>query len=321
MLAISGTEGSLHVFTGPSFANRKVFQNIGRVVRAAYSPDGSMIAVSVWDSSRMNLRIYDSSMSRLLYTTASGDYVQRFSPTSRYLLTTNDILDVRTWKSVYMSGGDYNNDVQHSAFIDNDRFFIRSTKDFGIYELNLTEKTKSRYINYRGKAFFSEDGRYAWVLDSTEKLSCIRTGDWTLLSSINIPYRLTNQNVNFYGHVFPHPTACAVGFKNSLGTLYLWYPLSSTVTAVSEESGDTVESVCGIAQALSIRCRNGSAQLVLNGEPDSHSIRVVDVLGRDVAFEMDNRTVRLSNCRPGYHLVRYHHNGRTVSIPLMVVEE
>ena len=220
-----------------------------------------------------------------------------------------------------MSGGDYNNDSKYSAFIDNDRYFIRSTKDFGIYVLDLVDNTKSRYEDFPGKAFFSEDGTYAWVLDSTGRLSCIRTRDWKVLSSITVPFGIARRYVYPYGLVYPHPTACAVGMRNAFESLYIWYPLTSTVTSVPEESNEPSHPLRGDPQAVSIRCRNGNAQLQLESEPETNSLRVVDVLGREVAFTMENHTLRLLNCRPGYHAITYRHAGHSVNIPVMVVEE
>ncbi|MFM8437374.1 MAG: hypothetical protein ACKOAX_02770, partial [Candidatus Kapaibacterium sp.] len=238
-----------------------------------------------------------------------------------YLLTEYDIIDTRTWKSVNLWGGDYNNVTFHSAFIDNDRYFVRSTMDFGIYVLDLVDNTKSRYEDFPGKAFFSANGAYAWVLDSTERLSCIRTRDWKLISSITVPFGIAGRYVFPYGQVYPHPTACAVGMRNAFESLYIWYPLTSTVTSVSEESDEPSHPLHGDPQAVSIRCRNGNAQLQLQSDPEASSMRVVDVLGREVAFSIDNRNLRIVNCRPGYHAITYRHAGHNVNIPVMVVEE
>lgn len=321
VVAVAGRDSLLCIFSGPGLADKKVFRTFGRVRSVVFSPDGSKIALSTMDSAGSFIRVFDSTMTNELYNMKTPDVVSRFSPTSRYLLTFYDIIDTRTWKSVNLIGGDYNTSIESSAFIDGDRWYARSTKDFGIYLLNLTDMTKSRYENYFGKTHFSLNGAYAWVVDSTSKLTCIRTSDWKVLSSIDIPYGITGRNVWVYGDVYPHPSACAVGFKNSLRSFYIWYPLTSTVTSVPEEPNEPTHALRGDPQAVSIRCRNGSAQLVVETEPETNSLRVVDVLGREVAFTMENRTLRLVNCRPGYHAITYRHAGHSVNIPVMVVEE
>ena len=309
-------------YSGPNYEKQQKARFNGQVRSLLYDDSLSIFVACVEENGGNILTVMDKDMQKVVFrnNVDRDTRIIRLSPTRRYLLLSNDIVDTKSWKSVHVSGGDYNVPMEYGGFLFKDSIYACSTPDFGLYMLDLRNTDNRSYKNIRGRVVINELRNSAFVIDSADNVTFMKTDDWTGRSNIYIPYKIEADLSVTNGMTF-NSDVDALCVKNSLGTLYLWYPLSSTVTAVSEESGDTVESVCGIAQALSIRCRNGSAQLVLNGEPDSHSIRVVDVLGRDVAFEMDNRTVRLSNCRPGYHLVRYHHNGRTVSIPLMVVEE
>jgi photosystem II stability/assembly factor-like uncharacterized protein len=95
--------------------------------------------------------------------------------------------------------------------------------------------------------------------------------------------------------------------------------LTSSITSIDNTTFRDTSG--GSSYAISIPCRNGISQLALLATPDPGSMRVIDVLGREVAWSMENFTVRLSQCHAGYHLVTYRHAGRTQSIPVMVVEE
>jgi hypothetical protein len=317
----------VHVLSGPGYATRSSMEFSGFVYgRLPINSKEGMIVIRCIDTTgHVWLRVYDMSLTKVLYSQSigMGDFMKEFSPTGRYMALENEVIDVRTWKSTYVIGGDYNVNAERGAFLDNDKYYARSTSDFGIYVYNLQANDDQSYKKFPGRAYFSENGKYAWVVDSNDVMSCVRTSDWQVISTLKVPFGFTYYYDFKFGKstAFPHPSACAIAFKNKLNSLYIWYPLTSTVTSVPEESIEPTHALRGDPQAVSIRCRNGSAQLVVETEPETNSLRVVDVLGREVAFTMENRTLRLVNCRPGYHAITYRHAGHSVNIPVMVVEE
>jgi hypothetical protein len=150
------------------------------------------------------------------------------------------------------------------------------------------------------------------------------TSDWKERSLFTIPNGVSfseyvRQDVYIPGSFTLNPNADAIALRNSIGTLYIWYPLTSSITSVDNTTFRDTSG--GSSYAICIPCRNGISQLALLATPDPGSMRVIDVLGREVAWSMENSTVRLSQCHAGYHLVTYRHAGRTQSIPVMVVEE
>jgi hypothetical protein len=318
-VAYVGTDNTmLWVRNRPDFANAVPCRLTHPIISLAINPTGTMIAVLVATSPHHTLFVYDESLTKVLFT-APFSYTQslvRFSPSGRYLQFNEDILDVQTWKSVYFPGGDYNGRADDAGFVDNDTYFVRSTERFGLYLLNLRNKSDVRYKDFKGTAHFGKSGEYVFVVDSANTVRCIRTKDWTELSRFSLPLGVS---VKEERSVFPHPTLPAVGILNGCGTLYIWYPLTSSVTSVDNTTFRDTSG--GSSYAISIPCRNGISQLALQAAPDPGSMRVIDVLGREVAWSMENSTVRLSQCHAGYHLVTYRHAGRTQSIPVMVVEE
>lgn len=313
----------IDVLSGNDYEQVNQFKLEGRVLRVYWSPDKSKaLVLSIPDTStgKYVYSVYDSAFAKRLYSVPwnASEGSPRFSASGRYILFGNDIVDTRTWKSVYMVGGDYNGDLSEAGFVNEEKYFVRSTIDFGLYVLNLTDINDRTYKNYRGRAYCSASGEYVWVVDSVSILHCIRTKDWKEISSIQIPFRAPGDLDNV-AKVYPHPKACATAFFNDYGTLYIWYPLTSSVTSVDNTTFR--DSSGGSSYAISIPCRNGISQLALQAAPDPGSMRVIDVLGREVAWSIENSIVRLSQCRAGYHLVTYRHAGRTQSIPVMVVEE
>jgi hypothetical protein len=324
LFAIGDVAGNCHLYSVEPFEKIRVIKLPGRIERMIMKGKNQPSALVVFNSG-IEMMVYDATFDSVLYSSSGYKNLPvRFSPTGRYLLTTEDIRDTKTWRSVYIPGGDYDVPIENAAFLYNDSIFARSTKDFGVYLLDLQNYERSSYKKLDAKVYFNEKRGTAYSIDSINTVRFMHTSDWTVRSSVIAPNGILSRIDADYRipvEITLNPYTDAIAFRNSIGSLCIWYPLTSTVTSVPEESIEPTHALRGDPQAVSIRCRNGTAQLVVETEPETNSLRVVDVLGREVAFTMENRTLRLVNCRPGYHAITYRHAGHSVNIPVMVVEE
>jgi hypothetical protein len=326
MLAVGDNKGNCYVYTVEPFKKLRMIKLPGNLMSMTMKGVNKESALVVDMNTSQELMVYDASFDSLLYGKSVGfeNAVIRFSPTGRYLLMAEDIIDTKTWRSVYLNGGDYDVPAEFGAFLYNDSIFARSTKDFGVYMLDIQNNDRSSYKTVGGKVYLNEKRGTAYSIDTANNVHYMSTSDWKERSLFTIPNGVSfseyvRQDVYIPGSFTLNPNADAIALRNSIGTLYIWYPLTSSITSIDN---NTFRDTSGVSSyAIGIPCRNGISQLALQAAPDPGSMRVIDVLGREVAWSIENSTVRLSQCHAGYHLVTYRHAGRTQSIPVMVVEE